>query len=556
MYLKFGIDKNSCDDTPRYILPVAPCELYSFAVPKKDVPFVEEDPVLLLGFETCDGERFPASELPLTDGSECDYTDRTAVAYFKVKYVAPFNCRTDEIIIFDANARTDCKEGVPSAVLAGGLPENFGSGLRAFYGTDPVVGYGRRIANADDYIEYLLFVSAIPLTNSPYYGTMTHSGGGVIKWEIPEPDFITAFGHSPNEVKLSFCSNGTNLFDIEVLQDFTTCFTDDPNGLHGCGIAWARFTDTSNFPLQANQSVIFTYQESTCTPDDAIIELRWDDPIAASINNITDYLNWLIFYSDGWINSFFINGSDVYIYFNVGSARDIGIELCGTFFKFCGYNYGGGGYAYSAPPAPLKSVTQPVCCNADTLCPKRYDYWFAQAILPDLDIGTRGRFFITLATLDPSAPIYYSNEVEYQPVCNSTYIRFRNNQDFAGQPYSQYPLFWNTLRIGFLFRDISFPQKEVVSFNSAGVMRRIYYQGGKKYACETDYFDDATHAFFRLILKHDNFEAFDDDTGYFSPYISEGDYDINRPNVKPFARTAKATFSLTQSNDISTNSYC
>lgn len=550
MLIRFDQAEKYCQNEPPYLIPVVGCEAYSFAVPKTDVPVSDSEPFMIIGFETCDGARYSLDNNILTDGSECDYIDRTAVAYFQVKSVAPFNCKTDEIIIIDANARIDCAEGATSAITSGGLPENFGSGLRAFYGTV------HRIGGAQDYIDYLLFISAIPGANSPYYGTMTHIGNGIIKWEIPEPDFITAFGHSPNEVRLSFCSNGTNFFEIDVLQDFETCLTADPNGLYVCGgIAWARFTDTSNFPLQVNQSIIFTYKESACASENAIIELRWDNPAAATIFNISDYLDWLILQSGGWIINKFISGSDVYIYFNVGYARDIGVELCGTFFKFCGYSYGSG-YGYNPPPDPLWAVTQPICCNADTLCPKRYDYWFAKVCLPALPIGARGRFFITTIEIGSGAPIYYSNELIYVPPCESTYIRFRNNQDYAGQPYSQYPLFWNRIRLGFLFRDVSYPKKEIISRNSAGLTRRIYSQSLIKYLCETDYFDYITHDFFALALQHDSFEVFDEEKGYFIPYVCEGDYDVNTPNVRPFVRTAKAQFSLTQSDNISTNSYC
>lgn len=554
MFVKFIETDVYCKDTNPYVLPVLACEQYAFSIPKSVVPDNENG--WLIGFEDCDGNRYDVGAGLLTDGSECAYIDRTAVAYFKVRYVAPFNCKADEIIMFDANARTDCAEGVASAVLAGGLPENFGAGLRAFYGTSATVGYGMRIANAQDYINFLLLVHAIPFANAPYYGTMTHLGGGVIKWEIPEADFITAFGHSPNEVKLSFCSNGTNLFNIEVLQDFTTCFTDDPNGLHGCGIAWARFTDTSNFPLQDNQSIIFTYKESECAPENAIIELRWDNPAAAAILNISDYLDWLILQSGGWIIDKFISGSDVYVYFNVGFARDVGVELCGGFFKFCGYSYGSG-YGYNPPPNPLWAVTQPICCNVDKLCPTRYEYWFTTVCLPMLREGTRGRFFIAeFSILGTPTPIYYSNELRYDAECNSAYIRFKNKQNFAGQPYSFNPLFENRIRIGFLLREMSLAKKEVISQNSLGIIRKIYSQNLAKFAIETDYFDYETHELFRLALEHDEFEIFDGRLKKFVRYVCEGEYSVETPRIKPFLRNGRGAATLTRAQGIETNTYC
>ncbi|HMS43934.1 MAG TPA: hypothetical protein PKE69_27145, partial [Pyrinomonadaceae bacterium] len=239
MFFRFNETSKKCDAAKPYLIPVASGETYSFVVPKSDIP-EPADAALLIGFEDCAGNVYPVRDLPLTDGSECNYIDRTAVAYFRVKRISPFNCQADEIIIYDANETFDCAEKYLSAILSPGDPQGFGSGLRAYYGIDPVPGYGQYFRSVQDYIDYLVFVSAIPGANSPYYGTMTDLGGGLVKWEIPEPDFITAFGHSPNEVKLSFCSNGGNTFEIEVLQDFKTCFTDDPNSLHGCGIAWAR----------------------------------------------------------------------------------------------------------------------------------------------------------------------------------------------------------------------------------------------------------------------------------------------------------------------------
>ena len=267
-------ERDKCDHTPVYAIPLTGCEPYAFCIPKKDLPFAPDD-LLDIGFEDCNGVRYPVTDAPLFDGGECNYIERVAVAYFRVKRVEPLNCQTDEIIITDARAQTECAELYPSAnatFLAGGDPAGFGSGLRAFYGTGAGPGYGQRIENAADYIEYLLFVSAIPGGNSPYYGTMTHLGGGLIKWEIPEVDFLPAFLHSPNEVKLSFCSNGGNVFDIEVIQDFTTCFIDDPHGLDlFSGVAWARFTDTSGFPLKPFQSIIFSYQDYDCDPENVLL---------------------------------------------------------------------------------------------------------------------------------------------------------------------------------------------------------------------------------------------------------------------------------------------
>ena len=550
-------ERDKCDHTPEYPIPLTGCEPYAFCIPKKDLPFPSNE-VLVIGFEDCNGKQYAIEDSFLFDGSECPYTERIAVAYFRVKRVEPFNCQTDEIIITDARAQTECAELYTSAnatFLAGGDPAGFGSGLRAFYGTGTSVGYGMRIENAQDYVDYLVFVSTMGAGNQPYYGIMTDLGGGLVKWEIKESDFLPAFLHSPNEVKLSFCSNGGNVFDIEVIQDFETCWVEDPNGLYNCpGIAWARFTDTSDFPLKPFQSIIFTYKDLDCAPENALFELRWDDPAAAGVVDMDTYLNWLQGISGGWIINHFISGTDVYIYFNVGFARDFGVELCGGFFKFCGYSYGLG-YEYNDyTPDPLYPVTQPVCCPADTLCPPRYDYWFANVTLPALCEWTEGRFYI--ATFSISSLFVYSNLVRIKDKCDSTLIRFRNKQNFAGQPYSQFPLFYNQIRLGFLLESIEFNKKETISQNSSGIIRKIYSQTITKYNLTTDYFDYITHRLFALALEHDEFEIYDEVRNEWVPYILEGAYTVNTPQAKPFYKWGRGAGLLIKANEVSTNTYC
>lgn len=555
MFYNFSPEDNPCQDI-KYLLPVRGCETYSFTVPKSIVP--EIDLPYVAWFEDCEGNVYNDNIELVLDGSECVYIDRTAVAYFQVKRVDAFVCWSDEIIIVDRAQTSECAELYSSALLAGGDPAGFGSGLRAQY-----LGSPTALTGIDDYIAFLLFAHAIPVANSPYYGTMTLLPNNIIKWEIPEADFITAFGHTPNEVKLGFCSNGNNIFEIEVLQDFSICVCeDDPTRDFGlpypslpAGIGWARMVYNGGFPLQENQSIIFTYKDSECAPDNALIELRWDNPAAATILNESDFADWLILQTGGWIANYIVVGGELWLYFNIQFARRLGIELCGNFFKFCGYSYGTG-YGFNPPIDPFQIITQPVCCPGDKPCVQTYPSWFVHICLPTLPDGTIGRFYIQALSLSDEYPKYYSNWLKYDSSCFSRLIRFKNKQNFAGQPYENDPLFANQVRVGIEFRDVQFAKKEVISYNSNGIIRKIYSQNNIKRVLETDYFDFGIHDDMRLALEHDSFEIYNEIKRTFVPYVLEGEYSVSTPNIRPISEIGKGKCTLVQSNKFDINSYC
>jgi len=214
-------------------------------------------------------------------------------------------------------------------------------------------------------------------------------------------------------------------------------------------------------------------------------------------------------------------------------------EICATEFRFCGSV----GLKYDF------EVFSPRCCpithcEPDCNLQKAYLH-FPAGLLP----GAAQ----LIAYMDDTI-LAYSRWIEVGIHTYSALVRVRNYQSAFGYPYSMVPGWYQQIRLGLWCSEPNVRKKQLISYASTGLARKIYARLRPIYTLTTDYFDAELHLAFAAFLEHDVFMLYAETQNRFIQYVHEDNYTIDwqRPPY-PFAR-AKTKLLAAQTEY--TNSFC